>query len=137
MLPKFMPARPAASHTDRSVSFGMRRYTSCAREAAVTRGVTLASVSTRSDARSLVSNINPAPRLPRVSTLTTTAMSRERASSRAKAFAPRRPCSSPSVKRRITSCSGGGVARSARAVSRRTATPYPSSDAPGASSRES
>ena len=78
-----------------------------------------------------VSNMLARPPPPRDSMLSTTPTRRARGSVLKKASAPRRPASSPSVNRKITSRSGTGPVFIRRAISSADATPAVSSAAPG------
>jgi len=120
----------------KSVEFGIRRYAGSIAELLIGRFRRSAITRRTAALSSVVSNANDVPPFPRASTLTRP-RARRNAGSDANTRAPRSPSSSPSSKRRMTLRASGGDVRSARATSRRTATPEPSSPAPGETATES
>ena len=86
----------------------------------------------------LVSNMIEGPPLPRASKFSATSTSFAHGCSATNARAPSRPVSSESVNRKMMSFSNcSPLARRARAVSSKVATPVPSSFAPGPVETES
>lgn len=131
MNAKLNPGWPAALAGVKSVELGSFWYTSTLSD--VLTGARTASPNSRIIAplSAPVSNIDARPPPPRASRLTTTPTRRASGSRAKNAFAPSSPSSSPSVSSTIRSRFGAPPAVSARTVSRITATPAPSSAAPG------
>ena len=137
MKAKFRPETPRRRQMEKSVSFGILRYTSTETELALGRVAIPARAPTMSAFPGPVSNMRLWPLVPRASRLITAPTSAAHGWCCSNALAPSSPDSSASSMRKITSRAVPPCALRARATSRSAATPERSSPMPGPAPTES